>query len=151
MAAPARDSLAECEVRVSARPETVFSFFTDPERMMRWTGVSVHLDPQPGGVYDVDLGGGNHHAGRYVELTPFSRLVFTFGWEGSEAIPPGSTTVEVTFEPDGSDTVVRLRHAGLATVEDAAQHTAGWDHYLARLAIAAAGGDPGPDTMPGPG
>ena len=73
MAAPTEGTLAECEVQVSARPETVFSFFTDLQKMMRWTSEAVTLDPQPGGVYDVDLGGGNHHSGRYVELTPFSR------------------------------------------------------------------------------
>ena len=151
MAAPAEGSLAECEIRISARPETVFSFFTDPERMVRWTGVAVNLDPQPGGVYEVDLGGGNRHAGRYVELTPFSRLVFTFGWEGSDEVPPGSTTVEVTFESAGTDTVVRMRHTGLPTPQDAELHAQGWTHYLARLAVAAAGGDPGPDTLSGRG
>jgi hypothetical protein len=30
--------------------------------------------------------------------------------------------------------------------EQAASHRVGWDHYLDRLEIAAAGGDPGEDT-----
>ena len=75
--------------------------------------------------------------------------MYTFGWEGSETIPPGSTTVEVTFEPDGIETIVRLRHTGLPSAQDSTQHAVGWNHYLARLAIAVAGGDPGSDPLPG--
>lgn len=60
------------------------------------------------------------------------------------AIPPGSTRVEVTLEPEGDGTLVRLRHFDLP--EQAREmHGQGWELYLGRLGIAAAGGDPGPD------
>ncbi len=36
-------------VRIAARPETVFSYFTDPKKMTLWKGISAQLDPQPGG------------------------------------------------------------------------------------------------------
>jgi len=65
-------------------------------------------------------------------------------------IPPGSTTVEVTLAPDGDGTHVRLVHRGLQTPEMREQHRQGWDHYVARLAVAAAGGDPGPDPNANP-
>ncbi len=56
-------------------------------------------------------------------------------------IRPGSTTVEITLEPDGDKTRFRLRHHGLP--EDAVgDHTHGWTHYQDRLALAAEGGDP---------
>jgi hypothetical protein len=41
---------------------------------------------------------------------------------------------------------VRLTHSGLPNEEERAGHEKGWNHYLGRLKIAAAGGDPGPDT-----
>ena len=48
--------------------------------------------------------------------------------------------------PHGKGTTVRLTHRGLP--EDAiGDHTGGWDHYLGRLAVVVAGGDPGPDGM----
>jgi hypothetical protein len=50
----------------------------------------------------------------------------------------------VTFIPDGEGTILRLRHSGLAG-EAALQHAEGWDHFLPRLAMAAAGEDPGAD------
>ena len=46
--------------------------------------------------------------------------------------------------PDGDDTIVRVVHSRLPS-DSANGHAAGWDHYLPRLEIAAAGGDPGAD------
>jgi len=39
---------------------------------------------------------------------------------------------------------VRFKHSGLPP-EEVPAHRDGWNHYLNRLVIAAAGGDPGPD------
>jgi uncharacterized protein YndB with AHSA1/START domain len=133
----------EKEVRIAARPEVVFEFFTDPVKMVRWKGVDAMLDPVPGGTYRVNVTGKEVALGEYVEIVPYSRIVLTWGWEGSP-IAPGSTRVEVTFTPDGDGTILKLRHSGLAG-EAAMQHAEGWDHFLPRLALAAAGEDPGPD------
>ncbi len=135
----------EKEVRIAARPETVYAFFTDPEKMARWMGIEITLDPVPGGIFRVDITGQNKANGHYVELTPHSRIVFTWGWEGDAAVPPGSTTVEVSLIPDGDGTVLRLMHSDLPTPESRERHSEGWDHYTTRLATAAEEGDPGPD------
>ena len=142
---PQESEVLEREIRVAASPETVFSFFTDPEKMTRWKGKSATLDPRPGGIYRVDMNGRDIARGEYVEVVPHSRVVFTWGWEGEGSpLPPGSSTVEVTFIPDGDGTIVRLRHLGLpADQRDA--HAEGWTHYMARLAVAGAGEVPGAD------
>jgi uncharacterized protein YndB with AHSA1/START domain len=138
-------SAVEREVRIDAPPEVVFAYFTDPDRMTTWKGVVADLDPRPGGVYRVDINGTDVARGEYVEVRPHERVVFTWGWEGDgNPVPPGSSTVEVTLVPDGDATIVRLRHSGLpGGAHD--PHAEGWEHYLDRLAVAAAGGDPGPD------
>lgn len=136
----------EREVRIEARPETVFPFFTDPERMVRWMGTAVEVDPRSGGIYRVNITGGRIARGEYVEVSPPHRVVFTWGWETDESpVRPGSSTVEVTLTPDGDHTIVRLVHSGLPSGESANAHSVGWDHYLPRLEVAAAGGDAGPD------
>jgi hypothetical protein len=56
----------------------------------------------------------------------------------------------VTLARDGDGTHVRLVHRGLQTPEMREQHGKGWDHYLVRLSVAAAGGDPGPDPNADP-
>jgi uncharacterized protein YndB with AHSA1/START domain len=134
------------EVRIAARPETIFPFFTDPAKMIEWKGTDAALDARPGGIYRVNVTGSAIARGEYVEISPYDRIVFTWGWEGEDhhPVPPGSTTVEVTLIPDGDGTIVRLRHLGLSG-DNAIQHRVGWEHFLPRLVIAAEGGDPGPD------
>jgi uncharacterized protein YndB with AHSA1/START domain len=134
------------ETRIAARPETVFAFFAEPDKMVRWQGVSARCDPRPGGVYALDINPTTRARGTYLEVVPYSRIVFSWGWEGDTyGLPPGASTVEVTLTPDGDGTHVRLVHRGLKTLEMRDQHRQGWELYLPRLVIAAAGGDPGPD------
>lgn len=139
----------EVETRVRARPETVFAFFTDPDKYRHWMGIDAELDPRPGGVYRVNVTGQNVVRGEYLEIDPPRRIVFTWGFEHDTHLPPGSTTVEVTLHEDGDATIVRVRHSGLPTDQSRAEHEQGWQHYLQRLSVAGSGGDPGPDPLAG--
>jgi uncharacterized protein YndB with AHSA1/START domain len=136
------------EIMIDARPETIWPFLTDPTKHVEWLGTSADIDPRPGGVYRVLVGGQNQSAGEFVEVVPNERVVFTFGWDQEgHPIPPGSTTIEITLHPEGDKTRVRLVHRGLP--DDAlGDHGRGWEHYLGRLALAATGGAPGPDVVP---
>lgn len=136
----------EVSIKVEASPATVFRYFTDRDRLLQWQGVSAEIDPRPGGIYKVDVTGRDVAVGEFVEVVPDERVVFTWGWEGNDGVPPGSSTVEVTLTPQGDDTIVKLRHFGLPDEDAAKQHTEGWDHYLERLQVVAAGGDPGRDS-----
>ena len=136
--------LATCEVRIEASPETVFPFFTDPDKMCRWMGMSANLDARPGGVFDVEVTPTFRALGEYKEIDPPRSVAFTWGYEGS-SVPPGSSLVRITLVPDGSGTIVRLEHSGLPDDEQRAGHTDGWVHYFERLEVVAAGGDPGTD------
>ena len=122
------------EISIDAPPEIVFSYFTDPAKHVLWQGTEVELDPRPGGDFRISFGPGWVAVGAYVEVEPPTRLVFTWGWaeEGSAVLPPGESTVEVTFEPDGAATLLRLRHSGLP--EDTFEfHGNGWDEGLTEL------------------
>lgn len=138
--------LAAQELRVQATPARVYEMLVDPARFVEWMAVDAQLDARPGGAIRWTHANGDACAGRYVELVPDRRVVFTYGWERPEVqIPPGSTTVEIDLigEPDGS-TLVRLVHRGLD--EPAADaHAVGWGHYLGRLQRAAERSPPGPD------
>ncbi len=141
----ATDGVLEREVRIEADRETVFSYLVDPKKATEWMGAEVDLDPRPGGIYHVRISDEHVARGSYVEVVPPSRVVFTWGWEGDgNPVPPGSSTVELTLEPDGAATVVKLVHRGLPAGE-VDSHGDGWAHYLGRLDVVAAGGDPGPD------
>jgi uncharacterized protein YndB with AHSA1/START domain len=134
------------ERRIKAHPEVVCSYFTDRDRWLSWQGVEAEIDPRPGGVFRMNVRGDGWAAGRFVAVDPPHRIVFTWGWEGDGSpVPPGSSTVEVTLEPDGADgTLLRLVHTGLP-LPVVGLHRDGWNHYLDRLVVRAADGDPGPD------
>jgi uncharacterized protein YndB with AHSA1/START domain len=136
------------EIMIDASPETIWPFLTDPERHVEWLGTVADIDPRPGGVFRVLVGGKHASSGEYVEVVPMQKVVFTFGWdEDGHPVPSGSTTIEISLHPEGDKTRVRLVHQGLP--DDAvSDHGHGWAHYLSRLAIAATGGNAGPDTAP---
>ena len=136
------------EIVIDASPATIWPYLTDPTRHVEWQGTAADLDPRPGGVYRVLVAGQHQSAGEYLEVVPMKKVVFTFGWDqDGHPIPPGSTTIEISLQPEGDKTLVRLVHRGLP--DDAvSDHGDGWAHYLSRLAVATTGGDAGADIRP---
>lgn len=144
-AATTDTTVYERTLTIDASPETVWEFLVDPDKLMRWKGISADLDPRPGGVYRCEVIPGHTARGEFVELDAPHRLVFTWGWDGQEGIPPGSSTIEIELATDGEGTSLHFVHKDLPSAEAAASHAHGWDHYLPRLEVAAGGGDPGED------
>jgi uncharacterized protein YndB with AHSA1/START domain len=128
------------EMYIEAPPSVVFEFLTDAAKMTRWMGISVEIDPRPGGIYRVDANGVDVIRGAYVEVIRDSRVVFTWGWERSErGFPAGATRVEIDLKPEGKGTRLRLTHRELPP-EARERHEFGWTHYLARLKTVSEGG-----------
>ncbi len=139
------EDAVEVEVRIAARPSTVFSLLNSADGMAQWFGSKVEMEAKPGGALRVDINGRDIAKGEIVEIVPSERIVFTFGWEGEgHPVPPGASRVEITLAEDGDGTVLRLRHSGL-TSEQGASHKEGWEHFLPRLLDVAEGRDPGKD------
>ena len=148
METTAETILVERELTIAAKPETVWEFLVDADKLARWMCTVASLDPRPGGLYQVEVISGNIARGEFVEVDPPRRLVFTWGWEpgGMDTdVAPGSSTVEFELEPAAEGTTLRFAHSGLPSTKALESHAHGWDHYLARLSVAASGGDPGPD------
>lgn len=135
----------DLEIKIHASPEVVFDHLIDPGKLVRWQGEAAEFDARPGGSYRLTIFGDTIASGEVLELEPPNRLVMTWGWEGNEAIPPGSTKVEYTLTADGEYTLVRVLHSGLPTPASVEQHREGWTHYLERLAVMGGGGDAGAD------
>jgi len=139
------------ETHIAAPCATVFAFLTDPEKILRWMGAEASTEAHPGGLYLVKGIHGRQARGAFREVVPVHRLAYSFGWDGIEAVPPGSSLVEIDLIDQDGGTLLRLTHTGLPDAEQCASHQRGWVHYLERLAAAAAGRDPGPDPGPRPG
>jgi uncharacterized protein YndB with AHSA1/START domain len=107
--------------------------------MVQWMGTEATLDPRPGGICRINPAGHAVMLGEFLEVDPPRRIAFTWGWETALfATPPQSTVVEVSLTPEGEGTVVRLAHRRLQPGA-VAFHRTGWEHYLPRLVLVAAG------------
>jgi len=90
----------------------VFEAWTKPELFKQWwapkslgmTLQSCELDVRVGGGYRLVFGNGMAFFGRYLEVTPPSRLV----WSNDESGDSGPITT-VTFEEKGGKTLLVLR------------------------------------------
>ena len=135
-------------VRIAAKPDTVFEFLVDPDSMKRWMGIDNVLHAAPGGIMEVNVTGNDIAKGEYVVVDRPHRVVFTWGWVGSEAMPPGASEVDITLKPEGDGTLLELIHRDCPT-ELLESHATGWDHFMERLSAAALGNyEPDPWVVP---
>jgi uncharacterized protein YndB with AHSA1/START domain len=128
--------LASHEVTIAAPVEVVWAHLTTAEGLVRWVGPAATADPAPGGVLRWTHPNGATVVGRFVELVPHRRLVFTYGWEdGLMGVPPESTTVEIDLVEQDGATTLRLVHHGLPP-EVVKDHEQGWAYFLNELRAA---------------
>ncbi|MGH9896813.1 MAG: SRPBCC family protein [bacterium] len=75
-------------IEISAPPDAVYPFLTEPESILRWMGDYAVLDARPGGEFTLDINGVPVR-GHYIELDPPHRMVIAWGHAGSDLHPPG--------------------------------------------------------------
>ena len=136
------------EMQIAAPRASVFAFLTDPEKIVQWMGSEATTEMHPGGLYLLKGVGSSTARGTFREVVPVHRLAYSFGWDGNEEVPPGSSLIEIDLIEHDGGTLLRMTHSGLPNAEVQASHAKGWTHYIGRLALAAAGQDPGSDRGP---
>jgi uncharacterized protein YndB with AHSA1/START domain len=95
----------------NAPARLVFEAWTTPELFKQWwvpksMGMTLHaieMDARTGGRYRLNFGGDMDFVGTYVEVTPYSRIV----WTNEENGENGSVTT-VTFTEDGDTTLLTM-------------------------------------------
>ena len=137
----------ELQQRFRASPERVFRAWTSPTALRQWwcpagwVAGDIEIDLNIGGAYSIAMsraGGGETVSvhGRFVEVRPPERLVYTWRWEGAFArMPETLVTVELRGELRGSEseTVLTLRHENFADYTTRQQHRSGWIAACDRL------------------
>jgi uncharacterized protein YndB with AHSA1/START domain len=116
-------------VVIQAAPQTVFSFFTDNDRWASWWGTGSTIEPRAGGRVYIRHPNGIESSGEVVEVQPPTRIVFTYGFNSGNPMPPGSSRVTIRLEPAGEGTRLDLRHEfAESAVRD--EHIQGWRYQL---------------------
>ncbi|MEP6769731.1 MAG: SRPBCC domain-containing protein [Acidobacteriota bacterium] len=131
-----RRPVVEAEVEIAARPETVFSYFSDPERFRRWMGEGSAIAPAPGGDIGVGGPGGPPATGRILEWVTNERVVFSGTAPGVPEDARSRVTVLFAAVPGG--TRVTLRHSGIPSEGARREHAGVWRALLAKLSMATA-------------
>jgi len=139
-----KEILVVVERHIAAPPETIFGYMVDENRWLQWQGTEADIDPTPGGIHRVNLRGDGFASGNYVEIVPFRKVSFTWGFEDPNSpIQPGTTLVEIELIPDEQGTLLRLSHSKIPGGSDSIEE--GWNHFLDRLLVVSEGRDPGHD------
>jgi uncharacterized protein YndB with AHSA1/START domain len=137
MSSEKEKGVIEREVFIDAPPRTVFEFLVDAQLMTQWIGSFAQIDPQPGGIFQVEVSPGNIARGQYTEVVPLRRVAFTWGWSSQDpvlaALRPGTSLVEIELEPKDGGTLLRLQHSHLPDGLESI-HADRWSVYLGRLA-----------------
>ena len=141
---PAGASTAPTSIRVRRRiaapAQVLFDAWLDPESVGAWmrpfdTARTVaQTDPVVGGVYRIDMyqpdGQVVEHVGKYVEIDPPRRLVFTWA---SPATQHKDSLVTIEFIESEGATEVSLTHEQLPEYM-AQAHVGGWTSAFEKLA-----------------
>jgi uncharacterized protein YndB with AHSA1/START domain len=139
---PKTDTSLRVSRVIQADPETLFSAWTEPDRLMHWscpegsTVTDARVDLSVGGSYRIRMRGSEddiHTAvGVYREITRPHRLVYTWDWE-EEDYAMGETLVTVEFKEVEGGTEVVLTHDRFPSPDAKTSHEQGWSSCLNRL------------------
>jgi len=138
--------------RFEAAPERVFAAWTRPEALKLWwcpagwRPVQIDVDLRLGGVYRLSMNREGDARlvtvnGRFLEIEPARRLVYTWRWDGVFPDMP-ETIVTVEFRAVTGGTELALRQ-GVLELPMCGRHLSGWLAAFGRLAEVA-----GTRTMP---
>ncbi len=121
----------ELSVRIAASRESVFRFFSDPQRYKLWMGEQSTIHPGPSGKLTVSFGPGSTAIGMVVEWHEPEKIVFDWSHEGDNTTVPSRVTVTLR-EMDGG-TLVTLLHEGIIEQTQREGTASGWRYYLSTL------------------
>jgi len=126
--------------RLKAPPEKVYEAWTQPAQMMRWWGGNneasrtAETDLRVGGRFHVGFKGdnGEQHdvSGTYKEVTPYTRLVFSWAWRTT---PERESQVTIDIKPDPDGSLLTLTHEQFYDQKACDDHGVGWSLGLDQL------------------
>lgn len=114
------------EIWIDAPIEKVFASFTEEEAMLTWHGKEVSSDPRPGGIYKVVFENGTTILGKYKEVVPNKRVVYSASYEEVTSV------VSIDFISEKGGTAVKLKQE-FSPKQDISSFKEGWDYFLGLL------------------
>ena len=130
------------ECTLNAPRERIFGMLTEPAELVKWWGPHGFTIPEAelnlavGGRYRLAMtppdGGTFHLSGRFLEIDPPWRLVYTFDWEEPTA-DDRETVVDLSLGEAGNATRLVLSQGPFLTDERRELHRGGWTDSFEKL------------------
>jgi|SRR5271166_3940829 len=125
--------------------ERLFNAWTDPAEVRHWFGpeganvLDVKMDVRVGGRYLISVKGcegdtTNTVVGEFREVTPPSKVEYTWRWDGDSDWDGVESVVTVEFLERAGGSELRLTHRGFPSEESRNRHEHGWTGTLEKLA-----------------
>ena len=104
-------------------PQEIWEWLTRPELLGQWL-MKTDFQPVVGHKFRFESGKDNHC--EVLEVTPFTRL--SYSWRVPSVLDgkPFNSKVEWTLTPKDSGTELQLVHNGFTVLEDYIGHNDGW-------------------------
>ncbi len=128
--------------QLKAPAAKVFEAWTDPQKIVQWFGpaptlvdtVKADMDVKVGGHFRVSFktDDGEYHevGGKYLEVVPDQRLVFSWAWHST---PERVSQVTVVLREEGEVTLLTLTHDKFFNEAARDGHKRGWTGTLDKL------------------
>jgi uncharacterized protein YndB with AHSA1/START domain len=128
MTQPKKTIEVKVERTIPATPGEAFDAWLDPKVPGNpWSmGDKLLLNPHVDGFFYWLINGTSHY-GRFTEVERPARIQHT--WM-SRSTSGEESTVAVTFQPKGEDTLMTLVHSGLPDTDGGRGHEKGWNFFL---------------------
>ncbi|MEM7429773.1 MAG: SRPBCC family protein [Pseudomonadota bacterium] len=141
MNAPANVGEPMLAIRKSykASAAAIFEAFTKPEALNQWFGaydrpVASSVDLTVGGAWSIEMempsGETATVSGKYLEIVPGKRLVYTWAWGGT---PDRVSQVAIDLAEHGEETQLTLTHTKFYDEAARDGHHQGWEACLKNL------------------
>jgi uncharacterized protein YndB with AHSA1/START domain len=143
MTATTKSGEIKIERTIPAPPSEVFDAWLDPTVPgTLWHGHDkLILNPMVDGLWYLlsvaHRRDGTPHYGRFIELDRPARIQHS--WMSRNTLGE-ETTVTVTFQKKGEDTLVTILHSGLPSEDAATAHEKGWNSILDKFSNIFVGG-----------
>jgi len=128
--------------RFRARPEKVWTAWTDPETLIGWFCTTkakpgtmrAELDVRAGGRYRINFemqsGEYSEVGGVYREVVPNEKLVFSWAWHSTKE---RESLVTVSIRPDGAGSLMVFTHEQFFDEAARDNHAKGWNELFGQL------------------
>lgn len=143
MSTEAENLIVELRRTFPVSRERLFAAWTEPKEMSQWFGpegvrvLEARMDARPDGKFLISATGAAgeiwNAIGEYREVTPPSRLVFTWAWADIPEWQGIDSVVTVEFAEKSEGAEVHLTHERFPSADSRGRHEIGWTGSLEKL------------------